>query len=56
MKGAKTYKLKFYENCALGKKTKVKFGAMIHRTKRILDYVQTDVWDPSKNASLGGKH
>jgi len=33
----------------------VKFGTVIHRTKRILDYVHRDVWGPSKNASLGGK-
>jgi len=34
----------------------VKFGTVIHRTKRILNYVHTDVWGPSKNASLRGKH
>jgi len=40
----------------LGKKTKVKFGTAIHHTKRIFDYMHTDIWGPSKNASLGGKH
>jgi len=40
----------------LGKKTKVKFGTTIHLSKEILSYVHTDVWGPSKNASLRGKH
>ena len=53
LKGAKTCKLEFFEHCVLGKKTKVKFDTAIHRTKGILDYVHTDVWGPSKNASLG---
>ncbi|GMP93218.1 hypothetical protein CsSME_00043150 [Camellia sinensis var. sinensis] len=56
LKGAKTGKLEFYEHCVLGKQTRIKFGTAIHRTKGILDYVHTDVWGPSKNASLGGKH
>ena len=56
LKGANTCKLKFCEHCVLGKKTKVKFGTAIHRTKGILDYVHTYVWGLSKNASLGGKH
>ena len=56
LKGAKTCKLKFYEHCVLGKKTKVKFGTAIHRTKGVLDYVHTDVCGPSKNSTLGGKH
>ena len=43
LKGAKTCKLEFCEHCVLGKKSKVKFGTAIHRTKRILDYVHTDV-------------
>jgi len=56
LKGAKTCKLKFCEHCVLGKKIKVKFGTAIHCTKRILDYVHTDIWGPSMNASLGGEH
>jgi len=54
LKGAKTCKLKFCQHCVLGKKTKLKFGTAIHRTKGILDYAHTDVWSPFKNASLGG--
>ncbi|GMP36216.1 hypothetical protein CsSME_00008418 [Camellia sinensis var. sinensis] len=56
LKGAKTEKLEFCEHCVLGKQTRIKFGTAIHRTKGILAYVHTDVWGPSKNASLGGKH
>ncbi|GMP53679.1 hypothetical protein CsSME_00019075 [Camellia sinensis var. sinensis] len=56
LKGAKTGKLEFCEHCVLGKQTRIKFGTAIHRTKGILDYVHTDVWGPSKTASLGGKH
>ena len=56
LKGAKTGKLDFCKHCVMGKQTRVKFGTAIHRTKATLDYVHTDVWGPSKNASLGGKH
>ena len=42
----KTCKLKFYKHYVLKRKTKVKFGTAIHRTKGILDYVHTDIWDP----------
>ena len=56
MNGAKTCKLEFYEHCVLGKKTMVKFGTAIHRTKVILDYEYTDVWGPFKNVSLEEKH
>lgn len=34
----------------MGKQTKVKFGT------RTLDYVHTNVWRPTKVASLGDKH
>ena len=56
MKGAKTCKLDFCEQCVLGKQKRVKFGTAIHNTEGILDYIQTDVWGPTKTASLGGKH
>lgn len=55
LKGAKTGKIDFCEHCVLGKQTRVKFGAAIHRTKGTLDYIHTDVWGPSRNVSLGGK-
>ena len=56
LKGAKTCKVDFCEHCVLGKKTKVKFGTAVHNTQGILDYVHTDVWGPTKTASLDGKH
>ena len=56
MKGAKTCKLDFCEQCVIGKKKRVKFGTAIHNTEGILDYIHTDVWGPTKMASLGGKH
>ena len=56
LKGAKTCKLDFCEQCVMGKQTRVKFGTTIHTTKGILDYIHTDVWGPTKTASLGGKH
>ena len=56
LKGAKTYKLDFCEQCVMGKQTRVKFETTIHNTKGILDYIHTDVWGLTKTASLGGKH
>ena len=56
LKGAKTCKLEFCEPCVLGKQKRVKFGTAIHNTEGILDYIHTDVWGPTKTASLGGKH
>ena len=56
LKGAWACKLDFYEYCIKGKKTRVKFGIVIHDTKSILDYVHLNVWGPSKNSSLGGNH
>jgi len=56
MKGAKTCKLELCEHCVLSKKIKVKFDIAIHCIKEILDYVHINIWGPSKNASLGGKH
>ena len=56
LKGAKTCKLDFCEQCVLGKQKKVKFGTAIHNTEGILDYIYTDVWGPTKMVSLGGKH
>ena len=56
LKGAKTCKLDFCEQCVLGKQKRVKFGTAIHNTEGILDYIHTDVWGPTKTDSLGGKH
>ena len=43
LKGAKTCKLDFCEQCVMGKQMRVKFGTTIHNTKGILDYIHTDV-------------
>ncbi|KAH9771353.1 Integrase catalytic domain-containing protein [Citrus sinensis] len=56
LKGTNSCKLEFCEHCVLGKQTRVKFGSAIHDTKGILDYVHSDVWGPTKTASLGGMH
>ena len=56
LKGAKTCKLDFCGQCVLGKQKRVKFGTAIPNTEGILDYIHTDVWGPTKTASLGGKH
>ena len=56
LKGAKTCKLDFCEQCVMGKQKRVKFGTAIHNTEGILDCIHTDVWGPTKTASLGGKH
>ena len=56
LKGAKTCKLNFCEKCVLGKQERVKFGTAIHNTEGILDYIHTNIWGPTKMASLGGKH
>ncbi|KAG8480135.1 hypothetical protein CXB51_024911 [Gossypium anomalum] len=56
LKGVNSCKLEFCEHCVLGKQTRVKFGSTIHNTKGILDYVHSDVWGPTKVASLGGLH
>jgi len=56
LKGARTCKLKFCEHCIIEKKTKVKFSTVTHSIKGILDYVHSDVWGPTKTASIGGNH
>ncbi|KAH9750986.1 hypothetical protein KPL71_014098 [Citrus sinensis] len=38
------------------KKTRVKFGIANHDTREILEYVHSDVWEPTKTASIGGSH
>lgn len=43
LKGVKTYKLDFCRHCVLGKQNKMQFKTTIHKIKRILDHVHTDV-------------
>ncbi|KAH9659027.1 hypothetical protein KPL70_023708 [Citrus sinensis] len=52
----KFLQIRFCEHCVMGKQTRVKFGSAIHDKKGILDYVHSDVWGPTKTASLGGIH
>nr|GEX62887.1 retrotransposon protein, putative, Ty1-copia subclass [Tanacetum cinerariifolium] len=47
-------KLKFCEHCIFGKHKRVKFNTSVHTTEGILDYVHSDLWGPSQEASLGG--
>ncbi|KAH9717385.1 hypothetical protein KPL71_021793 [Citrus sinensis] len=56
LKGTKTCKLNFCEHCVVGKKTRVKFSIVNHDTREILEYVHSDVWGPTKTASIGGIH
>ncbi|KAK9224543.1 hypothetical protein WN943_009577 [Citrus x changshan-huyou] len=56
LKGTKTCKLNFCEHCVVSKKTRVKFGTANHDTREILEYVHSDVWGPTKTASIGGSH
>ncbi|KAH9685902.1 retrovirus-related pol polyprotein from transposon TNT 1-94-like protein [Citrus sinensis] len=56
LKGTKTCKLNFCEHCVISKKTRVKFGTANHDTCEILEYVHSDVWGPTKTASIGGSH
>ena len=56
LKRVSTCKLKFYEHCIIGKKTKVKFGIATYYTEGILDYVHTDVWGSTKTTSIRGNH
>ena len=48
LKGIKTCKLNFCEHCVVGKKTRVKFGTDNHDIRKILEYVHSDVWGPTK--------
>ncbi|KAH9803321.1 hypothetical protein KPL71_001718 [Citrus sinensis] len=56
LKCTKTCKLNFCEHCVVGKKTRVKFGTANHDTREILEYVHSNVWGPTKTASIGGSH
>jgi len=47
-------KLDFCEHCVYGKACRVKFGTGQQRTKGTLDYIQADLWDPSRTSSHSG--
>nr|GEV80080.1 hypothetical protein [Tanacetum cinerariifolium] len=46
-------KLKFCKHCIFDKHKRVKFNTSVHTTEGILDYVHSDLWGPSQEASLG---
>ncbi|GKA80773.1 retrovirus-related pol polyprotein from transposon TNT 1-94 [Tanacetum coccineum] len=48
-------KLDFCENYVLGKSHRVSFSVGRHTTQGVIDYVHSDLWDPSQVESLGGK-
>ncbi|WVZ50367.1 hypothetical protein U9M48_001625 [Paspalum notatum var. saurae] len=52
--GHSVSKLKFCEHCVFGKHKRVKFNTSTHTSKRILDYVHSDLWRPSRKPSHGG--
>ena len=52
--GKKLGALQFCEDCVYGKHKQVSFKLAIHNTKRILDYIHSDLWGPSRKVSLGG--
>ena len=54
LKGLKSYKLGFCENCVFGKQKWVKFGTAKHISKGILEYVHSNVWGLAPVNSLGG--
>eukprot|EP00253_Pinus_taeda_P032927 PITA_32927 len=47
-------KLDFCKHCLFGKQSKQKFKTGKHTSKRILDYIHSDVWGPSPTTSYGG--
>ncbi|KAH9762567.1 hypothetical protein KPL70_000851 [Citrus sinensis] len=56
LKRTKTCKLNFCKHYVVGEKTRVKFGMANHDTCEIFEYVYSDVWVPTKAASIGGSH
>ena len=52
--GKKLGNLDFCEHCVYGKHKKVSFKPTIHNTKRILDYIHSDLWGPSRKTLFGG--
>jgi hypothetical protein len=56
LKGYNNNELEFCVHCVFGKHKQVKFSTTIHTTEGILDYVDADLWGPSRKHSLGGSH
>ncbi|KAK3039652.1 hypothetical protein RJ639_027243 [Escallonia herrerae] len=43
----KIWKLDSCEHCVFGKQCRVKFSRVVHTTKGTVDYIHSDLWDPS---------
>ena len=56
LRSTNTCKHEFYEHCVIGKKIEVKFGTTCHDIREIIDYVYSDIWGPTKIASIDGSH
>uniref|UniRef100_A0A803PDC4 Integrase catalytic domain-containing protein n=1 Tax=Cannabis sativa TaxID=3483 RepID=A0A803PDC4_CANSA len=50
----KLEQLDFYEYCVVGKACRVKFGTGKRDTKRTLNYVHSDLWEPLRTPSHSG--
>lgn len=46
--------LQFCEHCIFGKQTRVSFKISILKIKIKMDYVHSDLWEPSRNPTHGG--
>ncbi|KAH9705459.1 hypothetical protein KPL70_011882 [Citrus sinensis] len=46
--------LGFFEDCLLGKASRIKFEYAVHTTKEKLGYIHSDLWGPVQVTSLGG--
>ena len=38
----------------MGRKYRIAFSALQHKTKGLLDLIRTDTWGPSLEAAIGG--
>ena len=52
--GDKVTKLSFCEECVLGKAHKSSYETGKHTSKAPLDYVHSDLWEPSRTETLNG--
>ena len=56
IKGEIFNKLDVCKECVLAKQTRVSFGDGMHTSKRVLDYVHSDVWGRYSTTSIGGAY
>ena len=52
--GIKSCKLDFCKYCIMGKQYRVRFKTVTHKTKGILDYMHSDIWEPVRTPSKRG--